>query len=114
VHVLRNDTIEVMAGNDRGKTGRVLTVLPKEGRVIVEGVNYVWKHVRPSPKNPQGGRIQKEASIAAAKVLVVCQNKNCKKYGKGVRTRNKLTEGGTKVRVCAVCGSAIVTATKEG
>lgn len=105
--------VEVLAGNDRGKTGKVLTVLPKKGRVLVEGVNYIWKHVRPSPKNPQGGRIQKEAPIAAAKVLVICQNKNCKKYGKGVRTRSKLGEGDTKIRVCTKCGSAITAATEK-
>jgi large subunit ribosomal protein L24 len=113
MHVVKNDTVEILAGDDLGKTGKVLEVVPEKGRVLVEGINYVWKHVRPSPKNPQGGRVQKEAPIAISKVLVVCQNKNCKKYGKGVRVRMKLSEGGTKTRVCAVCGSAITAAAEK-
>lgn len=113
MHIVKNDTVEVLAGNDRGKTGKVLSVVPKKGRIIVEGINYVWKHVRPSPKNPQGGRIQKEATIAASKALVVCQNKNCKKYGHGVTTRMKSGAGGERVRVCIKCGSIITAAAEK-
>ena len=113
MHIVKNDLVEVLAGDDLGKTGKVLYLMPKRGRVIVEGINFVWKHVRPSPKNPQGGRMQKEAPIAISKVLVVCPNKNCKKHGKGVTTRRKLGEGGTKVRVCAKCGSAITASTEK-
>ncbi|HHT9119260.1 MAG TPA: 50S ribosomal protein L24 [Candidatus Hypogeohydataceae bacterium YC41] len=107
MHIVRNDTVEVLAGNYRGKAGKVLSVMPKKGQIIVEGVNYVWRHIRPSPKNPQGGRIQKEAPINASKVLVICQNKDCKRNGKGVRTRNKLGEGATKIRVCVKCDKPI-------
>ncbi|MFN3466531.1 MAG: 50S ribosomal protein L24 [Candidatus Brocadiales bacterium] len=113
MHVVKNDLVEVLAGDDLGKTGKVLFVAPKKGRVIVEGINYIWKHVRPSPRNPQGGRIQKESPIAISKVLVVCPNKNCKKYGKGVQTRNKLGESGTRIRVCAKCGSAITASAEK-
>ena len=113
MHVVRNDIVEVLAGDDRGKTGKVLAVMPQKGRILVEGINYIWKHVRPSPKNPQGGRIQKEASVAVSKVLVVCPNKSCKKYGKGVMTRRKLGANGTKTRVCARCGSAITATTEK-
>ncbi len=114
MHIVKNDIVEILAGDDRGKTGRVLSVMPKKGRVLVEGINYIWRHVRPSPKNPQGGRIQKEAPIATSKVLVLCQNKNCKKYGKGVRVRSKSgQEGGVKIRLCASCGSAIATTTEK-
>lgn len=113
MHIIKNDLVEVLAGDDLGKTGKVLYVIPKKRRVIVEGINYIWKHVRPSPKNPQGGRIQKESPIAISKVLVVCTNKNCKKYGKGVSTRSKSGESGTRVRVCIKCGSAIAASTEK-
>lgn len=113
MHVVRNDLVEVIAGDERGKTGKVLKVFPDKGRVLIEGVNYIFKHVRPSQKNPQGGRVQKEAPIAASNVLVVCTNKNCAKYNRGVRTRVKLGEGNSKTRVCYKCGHAI-TAGVEG
>lgn len=114
MHVVKNDIVEVMAGNEAGKTGKILTVFPRKNRVLVEGVNYINKHVRPSQKNPQGGRVQKEAPIAASNVLVVCTNKNCVKYNRGVRTRVKQEKGKPKVRVCYKCGHAIVTAGTEG
>lgn len=113
MHVVKNDLVEVMTGDEAGKTGKILYVIPEENRVVVEGINYIFKHVRPSQKNPQGGRIQKEAPIATSNVLVVCQNKNCQRYNKGVRTRAKLGEGGSKTRVCYKCGHAIVTAGVE-
>jgi large subunit ribosomal protein L24 len=113
MHVVKNDMVEIQSGNYRGKVGKVIQVMPKKGQVLVEGVNYVWRHVRPSPKNPQGGRIQKEAPIYASKALVVCQSKNCSEYGKGVRTRNKLAEDGTKIRICVACGSPITIAVEK-
>lgn len=113
MHVVKNDLVEVMTGDEAGKTGKILYVIPEKNRAVVEGINYIFKHVRPSQKNPQGGRIQKEAPIATSNVLVVCQNKNCQRYNKGVRTRTKLGEGGSKTRVCYKCGHAIVTAGVE-
>jgi len=108
MHVKKNDIIQVTAGDDTGKTGKILNVMIKQNRVIVEGINYIQKHVKRSEKNPQGGRVQKEAPISASNVLVVCQNKNCEKDGSGVRTRRKLLENGDKVRVCYKCGSEII------
>lgn len=113
MHIVKNDIVEVIAGDEAGKTGKILTVFSKKNRVLVEGVNYINKHVRPSQKNPQGGRVRKEAPIALSNVLVVCTNKNCAKYNRGVRTRIKLEEGKSKVRVCYKCGHA-VTAGTEG
>lgn len=107
MHVVKNDIVELIAGDERGKTGKVIAVLPKKNRVVVQGINYIFKHVRPSQKNPQGGRIQKEAPIAISNVLVVCPNRNCLKYGKGVRTRMKLGEDGSKLRVCVRCGQVV-------
>ncbi len=109
MHIVKNDTIEVVAGDDAGKTGKVLSVMTKEKRLIVEGINYIQKHVKRTEKNPQGGRVQKEAPIAVSNVLVICQNKNCEKNGKGVRTKSKFLENGDKVRVCYKCGSEIIT-----
>lgn len=96
--VMKNDTVEVVAGNDRGKRGRVLSVLPDRDKILVEGVCYIWRHVRPSQKNPQGGRLQKEAFIDASKVMPVCPT--CEK---GVRVGFR-GEGPAKVRLCAKCG----------
>ena len=101
--IMKNDTVEVIGGNDSGKRGRVLQVMPERGRVLVEGVRYIWRHVRPSQQNPQGGRVQKEAPIDASKVLPVCPA--CER---GVRVKFN-GEGRTKVRVCAKCGHEIAT-----
>ena len=101
--VMKNDTVEVVAGNDRGKRGRVLRVLPRRDKVLVEGVRYIWRHVRPSQKNPQGGRVQKEALIDASSVMPVCPT-----CDKGVRVRFR-GEGRVKTRVCATCGHELAT-----
>ena len=63
------DVVMVTAGADRGKTGRVLRVITDKDRVVVEGINRVWKHVRPNQRNPQGGRIQKDAPIHISNVM---------------------------------------------
>ncbi|MHC4712340.1 MAG: 50S ribosomal protein L24 [Planctomycetota bacterium] len=103
--VMKNDTVEIIGGNDRGKRGRVLQVLPREEKVLVEGVRYIWRHVRPSQQNPQGGRVQKEAPIEISKVLPVCPA--CER---GVRVCFK-GQGRGKVRVCARCGHEIAVST---
>src|SRR5690349_22784779 len=70
-HIKRGDTVVVIAGSDKGKTGKVLRVLTDKDRVVVEGVNRVWKHVKPSQRHPQGGRIQKDAPIHMSNVQVL-------------------------------------------
>lgn len=110
MHVCKNDLVAIMAGNEAGKTGKIIRVLRDKKRIIIKGVNLVYKHTKPSQVNPQGGRIQKEASIAISNVLPVCQNKNCKKNNKGVRTKKKILENGVKFRTCAYCGAEIITA----
>jgi len=67
----KDDTVEVMAGDEKGKRGRVLRVFPESRRVIVEGVNFIWKHLKRSQQHPQGGRLEKEAPIHASKVMLV-------------------------------------------
>ncbi|MEP0841767.1 MAG: 50S ribosomal protein L24 [Phycisphaerae bacterium] len=69
--IRKDDVVEVIAGDHKGERGKVLKVLPKEGLVYVQGVNMVYRHVRPSRRNPQGGRLQKEAPIHLSNVLPV-------------------------------------------
>ncbi len=99
VHVKKGDTVQVIAGKDKGKTGQVLEVLPKENRVRVEGVNILTKHQKPTQAMQQGGIITKEGKIDASNVLLYCDN-----CGKGVRSGSQTDENGKKVRVCRTCG----------
>ena len=69
LHLRKNDLVEVICGDHRGARGKVLYVDPKKGKVVVEGVNVVYRHVRPTRRNPQGGRVQKEAAIHISNVL---------------------------------------------
>jgi large subunit ribosomal protein L24 len=91
-----------MSGNDKGKKERVLRVLPRENRVVVEHVNFVTKHVRKSRENPYGARHQMEAPIAISNVLLICPGCDC-----GRRVKINKRDDGTKVRVCAECGREI-------
>ena len=74
-HIKKGDTVMVISGDDRGKQGRVLQVLPKTDRVVVEGINRVYRHVRRSRTNPQGGRLEKEASIHMSNVQPVVSSR---------------------------------------
>ena len=96
VHVKKGDTVEVITGDDRGTTGRVLSVDHEQGRVVVEGVNRVFKHVRPSRRNPQGGRLQIERPIHISNVLPVSPKAN-----RGMRVHFELDAKGKKSRVAA-------------
>ena len=87
-HIKTGDTVIVIAGADKGKTGKVLRVLTDKNRVVVEGVNRLWKHVRPNQRNPQGGRIQKDAPIHLSNVMPVDPTS-----GKGTRVRFEDREG---------------------
>ena len=87
-HIKSGDQVMVIAGADRGKQGRVLRVLVDRERVVVEGVNRVWKHVKPSQRNPQGGRIQKDAPIHISNVMPVDPQ-----TGKGTRVRFEERDG---------------------
>jgi large subunit ribosomal protein L24 len=98
-HIRQGDTVVVIAGRDKGKTGRVLRVLKKEDRMVVEGVNRVWKHVRPSQRTPQGGRIQKDAPIQASNIMLVDPT-----TGKGTRVRVEMRDG-QKHRVAVKSGT---------
>jgi large subunit ribosomal protein L24 len=71
MHIRTNDIVEVITGDDKGKRGKVLRVNRAKGKLIVEGVNKVWKHLKPSRKNPQGGRLSKEMPIDASNVMLI-------------------------------------------
>ena len=98
----KNDTVMVIAGNARGKSGKVLKVFRDKQRIIVEGVNIIRRHTRPSQRNPQGGIIQKEAPIHVSNVLLVCP-----KCNKGERMGVKILDDGKKSLACRNCGELI-------
>ena len=102
--VKTGDTVVLLTGDDkyRGKKGKVLAVSPKEGKVIVEGINVVKKHVKPRKAGDPSGIIEAESAIYASKVQVVCPK--CKKP---TRIGHKLYEDGKKDRICKKCGETI-------
>ena len=103
--VRRNDTVMVIGGKDRGKTGVVREVLTRKDRLVVEGINLIKKHQRPTQQAgvpAPGGIVVKEASLHASNVLLVC--KSCQK---AVRTGLRLRPDGVKVRVCKKCGEDV-------
>ena len=101
LHVKKGDTVIVVSGDDKGKKGKVVRVSPKEGKVIVSGVNMVKKHVRPRQQGQEGGIMTVEGAMYASKVMLYCP-----KCDKGVRVKHKI-DGDKKIRVCAKCGAEI-------
>src|SRR5437773_864434 len=99
VHVKKGDMVEVIDGRQRGKRGMVLKVLPKHGKVIIEGVNVVKRHTIPTQKMPQGGVVEKEAPVYSSRVMMVCP-----KCGRAARVGHGYLADGAKVRVCKRCG----------
>ncbi len=98
--IKRGDRVQVLTGKDRGKQGKVLKRFTKDGKLVVEGVNMVKRHTRPSQSNQQGGIISKEAPIEVSNVATVCGS--CDKPTRiGIRYDDK----GAKIRVCRKCGA---------
>jgi large subunit ribosomal protein L24 len=100
MHIRRDDIVEVIAGDDTGVRAKVLRVDPRKGRAIVEGVNRVYRHLRRSRKNPQGGRLEIEAPVHVSNLLVVCS-----KCNRGVRVGFRRDADGSKHRICRKCGA---------
>lgn len=100
LHIKKGDTVYVNAGEDKGKSGRVLEVLVKKQRAIVEGINMVSKHAKPSSQNPQGGIVKQEAAIHVS-------NLNLAEGGKPVRVGRKLNADGKLVRISKKSGEEI-------
>lgn len=101
--VCKNDLVVVLAGKDVGKQGRVILVKPRDGKVLVEGVAEIQKHIRPNPQRGEtGGIVKKEALIDISNVQVICPS-----CGKPTRVSMKVNEDGTKNRFCKKCNSII-------
>lgn len=98
----KDDVVVVIAGRDKGRQGRVLKVIPETGRVLVEGINVVKRHTRPTPQNPEGGIIEKEMPIHQSNVMLWDS-----KEEKPTRVRYRKNEDGTKVRVSVRSGTVL-------
>ena len=100
--IRRNDTVLVIAGKEKGKRGKVLVVLPSSNRVIIERVNFIKRHQRPTQKVRQGGIIEREGSLHVSNVMLVCG-----KCGKPTRTGTQILADGRRARVCRRCGEIV-------
>lgn len=102
MNIKKGDTVLVITGKDAGRKGKVLKVIPKDNRVVVEGVNKAKKHQRPSRAIPQGGILQIESPLNASNVMLLCT-----KCNKPTRIAKKMLDNGTKVRFCKNCGEVV-------
>ena len=103
LHVKKGDRVEVIAGKDKGKKGKVLHVLSDKQRVLVEGINMIKKHTRPNPQKAQtGGIVTREASLHASNVMFICPNCNQR-----ARLGHLILEGGIKTRICRKCSEIV-------
>lgn len=99
--IRRGDTVKVLLGRDRGKTGKVLSVLPSEGRVLIEGINIVYRHIRPRKSGERGQRVPLAAPLPQSRVQLVCPS--CKRATRvGIQT-----DAGVRQRVCRKCKAVI-------
>ena len=102
LHVKKGDTAVVLSGKEKGKKGKVLSVNPKKGMVVIEGVNMVTCHTKPRRQGEQGGIVKREGALRACKVMKVCP-----KCDKPTRPAHKILDNGAKVCVCKHCGAEI-------
>ena len=98
----KDDIVEVIAGREKGKKGKILVLYPDDGKLTVEKLNMVKRHTKPSAQNKQGGIVEKEGRLAISNVILVCD-----KCGTGVRVKRKKLEDGKRVRVCVKCGEVM-------
>ena len=101
VHVRKGDTVVVLSGKDKGKKGKIIQVAPDEGKVIIEGLNIVSKHIKPKKQGQAGGIVKGEGAMYACKVQIMCG-----KCGKPTRIGHDI-QGNEKVRICARCKEAL-------
>ncbi len=102
IRLKTGDKVVVLSGKDKGKEGKIVAVSPKEGKLIVEGVNIVSKHVKPRRAGEEGGIVKTEGALYACKVQLVCP-----KCGKATRIAHKIAEDGKKKRSCKKCGEVL-------
>ena len=101
MHVKKGDTVVVLSGKDKGKQGKIISAMPKKSQVVVEDVNKVKRHTKPSVKAPQGGILDKEMPLHACKVMLVCPSCN-----KPTKIGHKTVDG-KNVRICKKCGEIV-------
>ena len=101
-NIKKGDTVAVLSGKDRGKTGKVLKVYPDKKRIIVEGINFIKRHTKPRTRMQPGGVIEKEAPIHASNVMVLCP-----RCGEGTRPKRTRLVEGRRVRICNKCNEII-------
>ena len=107
MHIRKDDIVEVITGDDAGTgkartTGRVLRVLPDENKLVVEGINRVYRHLKPNRQNAQGGRLSREMPIDVSNVMLFCPS--CRR---GVRVGRRYADDGRKERFCKKCGTGL-------
>jgi large subunit ribosomal protein L24 len=102
VQVRKNDSVMVIAGKERGKTGKILRVLPDKGAVLIERINLIKRHSRPRGPQQPGGIVEKEAPMEASNIMIMCDKCNAP-----VRIGRKILADGEKIRVCRRCGEAL-------
>jgi len=103
LRVKKDDLVYVVAGKEKGKTGKVLKLFRSKNKATVEGLNIVKRHTKPTQEDEKGGIVEKEAPIQISNLLLFCE-----KCQKGVRTRCKTLEDDSKVRCCSKCGEEII------
>ncbi|MFZ5634517.1 MAG: 50S ribosomal protein L24 [Bacillota bacterium] len=102
IHVRKGDTVLVTTGKDKGKKGKIISVDPEKSRIIIDGVNIVKRHTRPTQKMPQGGIMEKPAPVHSSNVMLFCT-----KCNSPTRIKKKFLEDGKKVRICRECGELL-------
>lgn len=102
MHIRKNDSVMVIAGRERGKTGKVLRILPDKDAAIIERVNLIKRHTRPRGPQQPGGIVEKEASIHASNLMIMCDKCNAP-----VRIGRKILADGKKIRICRRCSEAL-------
>jgi len=100
--VKKNDLVMVIGGKEKGKSGRILRVFPRKNRVLVEKINFIKRHTRPSGQQRQGGIVEREAPIHVSNVMVVCERCN-----RPIRVGIKILDDGKRTRVCRKCGEVL-------
>lgn len=102
VHLKVNDQVEVIAGRDKGRVGKVIRIDRARGRAVVEKINMIKRHTKPSAANQQGGIIDKEAAVAISNLMLICP-----KCAQTSRLGRQVLEDGTKVRICKKCKESV-------
>lgn len=105
--IRKDDTVEILTGDDKGKRGKVLRILRDDNKVVVEGINRVYRHLKPSRGNPQGGRLSKEMPVAASNVALIDPTTN-----KPTRVGVKYLDDGSKILIAKKSGTTLRTLAK--